>query len=171
MSDVKPDFLIRPAEARDIDQLLELLRGICLLHCEGRPDIFEPSSKFDGATIAEILADPSRPVLVADAGGEVAGYVFCIIKDSSKNPVYRKFINVYIDDFCVSPKYRRMGVGTALFDEVKKLATSIGAHNIDLNVWAFNSGAIEFYKSLGMKPERMYMEYIIDEVKENADKT
>lgn len=161
MQNKETNIIIRPAEARDAEQLAELLHGICLLHCEGRPDIFRPSAKYDRDTIVGMISDSSRPVLVADIDGKVAGYAFCVIKGPAGLPVIRDFTTLYIDDFCVAPEYRRRGVGTAIFEAVKKLAESVGAYHIDLNVWAFNTGAIEFYKSLGMTPERMHMEYIL----------
>lgn len=156
------NFTIRPAEARDAARLRELLEQICLLHVEGRPDIFQPAGKYTIDDIVAMMGDEQKPIFVADTGDDVAGYVFCQFK-RPHNPVMRDYLNLYIDDLCVDTKYRRMGVGRALFDRVRQLAEERGVYNIDLNVWAFNESAIAFYRSLGMQPSRMYMELIVGE--------
>lgn len=152
-------FTIRPAEPRDAARLRELLEQICLLHVEGRPDIFQPAGKYTIDDIVNMMGNAEKPIFVADTGDDIAGYVFCQLK-RPRNPVMRDILNIYIDDLCVDSKYRRLGIGRALFERIKALAAELGAYNIDLNVWAFNESAIAFYRSLGMKPSRMYMEII-----------
>lgn len=156
------NIIIRPAEPRDIPAVTALLAGICLLHCEGRPDIFRPGVKYSAGELETIFADPKTPVLVAERGVEtVAGYLFCIIKRQN-HPVLREITTLYIDDLCVSPAARGQGIGRLLFGAAKELARRIGAYNIDLNVWIFNTGAVKFYENLGMKPSRQIMELILD---------
>ena len=41
---------------------------------------------------------------------------------------------------------------------VEIIAKDIGAKRIDLTVWQFNKTAIKFYKSLGMKTQRIVLE-------------
>ena len=43
----------------------------------------------------------------------------------------------------------------------KAEAENAGCHLAELNVWAFNENAVNFYKSCGMTVQRMYMEYIL----------
>ena len=152
-------FTIRPAKARDAARLRELLEQICLLHVEGRPDLFRAGAKYTVEDIVKMLDDTQKTIFVADTGDDVAGYIFCQFRHVHGS-VMRDYLNLYIDDLCVDPKYRRMGVGRALFERAKQLACERGAYNIDLNVWAFNESAIKFYESLGMKPSRMNMELI-----------
>lgn len=152
-------FTIRPARARDAARLRELLEQICLLHVEGRPDLFCAGAKYTVEDIVKMLEDDQKNIFVADTGDDVAGYIFCQFRHVHGS-VMRDYLNLYIDDLCVDPKYRRMGVGRALFERAKQLACERGAYNIDLNVWAFNESAIRFYESLGMKPSRMNMELI-----------
>ena len=49
-----------------------------------------------------------------------------------------------------------------VMDATKKEAEKCGCHIVELNVWAFNESAVEFYKSCGMTVQRMYMEYVLD---------
>ena len=41
---------------------------------------------------------------------------------------------------------------------VEIIAKDIGAKRIDLTVWQFNKTAMNFYKSLGMKTQRIVLE-------------
>lgn len=153
---------VRIAEKQDIKRLFELLTQICDFHCQGRPDIFRHGQKYNQEQLEEILDDTSRPVFVAvDSANAVVGYAFCINKSCLNNPVMKDRLTVYIDDLCVDEKCRGMGIGKMLFEAVKAYAVSVGAYNIDLNVWEFPGSATGFYEQLGMKTERRYMEYIL----------
>ena len=56
----------------------------------------------------------------------------------------------------------KLSDGRLLMDATKKEAENNGCHIAELNVWAFNENAVEFYKNCGMKVQRMYMEYVLD---------
>ena len=45
-----------------------------------------------------------------------------------------------------------------LFRQIQDIASEIGAERMDLMVWAFNAPALAFYKSLGMKEQRIVLE-------------
>ena len=80
-----------------------------------------------------------------------------MLKDS-KNPVLQSFRVAFIEDIFVSEGLRGRGIGKALFSEAKKRAAKAGAASVELKVWSFNTPAIEFYKSLGMKEQSISME-------------
>lgn len=60
--------------------------------------------------------------------------------------------------FFVLSEYRRQGIATKLFEQIKEISKDIGAKRIDLTVWQFNKSAFDFYKSLGMKEQRTVLE-------------
>ena len=159
---MEKSFTIRSAEPRDAARLRELLEQICLLHVQGRPDLFVPAGKYTVDDIVAMMGDDQSPIFVADTGDDVAGYVFCKFIRRQNNPVMHDRLMLYIDDLCIDEKYRRMGIGRALFEQAKKLAHQRGAYSVELNVWAFNESAIAFYQSLGMQPSRMNMELIVN---------
>ncbi len=156
------DLIIRPAAERDIPRVTELLADICKLHCKGRPDIFKPGIKYDAAQLEALFSDPEHLVLVAEECGRTVGYAICLVKKHSGHPVFCEFTTMYIDDLCVDMNRRGKGIGRRLFEEVRCRAKEIGVHNIELNVWAFNKGAVGFYESLGMRPSKMIMELVLD---------
>ena len=154
---------IRKAQDGDFDKIMELLFDIAALHGRGRPDIFAAAegSKYTKEQLAEIAADPNRPIFVAvDGGGTVAGYAFCMAKTYS-NPVMVGHKAFYIDDFCVDETRRGQHIGTELFEYIKNYAKENGFYNIELNVWEFNSAAVRFYEKCGMKTQRRNMEFIL----------
>ena len=64
----------------------------------------------------------------------------------------------YIDDICILPDFRHMGVGKALYDALAERIRPMGIRKVELKVWAFNESAMGFYEALGMKPQNIIME-------------
>lgn len=85
------------------------------------------------------------------ANGEIAGIALATIKD-------RTVRSIYIDAIFVLEPFRRRGIATRLFRQMQDTASEIGAERMDLMVWAFNAPALAFYKSLGMKEQRIVLE-------------
>jgi ribosomal protein S18 acetylase RimI-like enzyme len=54
-----------------------------------------------------------------------------------------------IDNLAVRKGFRRAGIGRALMEKAHEWALAKGVDIIELNVWEFNQGAIEFYHGLG----------------------
>lgn len=52
-------------------------------------------------------------------------------------------------------------MGTALYNHVIDFARDEGFHNVTLNVWSCNPGALKFYEAMGMKPQKIGMETIL----------
>lgn len=50
-----------------------------------------------------------------------------------------------------------------LFRQIQDTASEIGAERMNLMVWAFNAPALAFYKSLGMKEQRIVLEKQVKE--------
>ncbi|MBO4392293.1 MAG: GNAT family N-acetyltransferase [Clostridia bacterium] len=153
---------IRRANAGDIPAVLNLLSQVLAVHAQGRPDIFKSNvTKYGDNELKEIFADEKKPVFVAEINDAVAGYAFCQLQRIENSSVLKPVKTLYIDDLCVDENLRGHKTGTALFEAVKSFAKSQNCHNITLNVWSFNTPALKFYESLGMKPQREYKEYIL----------
>lgn len=154
---------VRRATELDIPRILELLVQVDMVHHEGRPDIFKgPATKYNAGELAEIIPDDSTPVFVCeDEDGTVMGHAFCIHKQVVGDSVLTDIKTLYIDDICVDSVYRGRGVGKALYEHVVKYAEEKGCYNITLNVWNCNPGAMRFYESLGLVPQKVCMEYVL----------
>ena len=155
---------IRKAEKKDAKKLSELLVTIAQLHHEGRPDIYGAGgAKYDITDVEKKIENTDELILVAVNDDDVVmGYTMSKIIDVEENGILLGYRKMYIDDVCVDSSARKLGIGRKLVEATKKEAENSGCHIVELNVWAFNESAVEFYKNCGMTVQRMYMEYVLD---------
>lgn len=153
---------IRYASEGDIPRLQELLRQVCEVHHRGRPDLFRSGgSKYSDGELRELLGDPARPILVAESGGEVLGYAFCVLQEQRGDRAMTAVRTLYIDDLCVDQACRGRHIGQALYQQALELARRLGCYNVTLNVWSCNESALRFYEKQGLKPQKLGMEVIL----------
>ena len=154
--------MIRFAIEKDIPKIIDLLMQVCLVHHNGRPDIFKVGTKYSAEELKVILKDESRPILVSvDENDNVQGYCFCIYQQHVNNSVLTDIKTLYIDDLCVDETLRGKHIGKELYDSAVKLAKETGCYNLTLNVWSCNKSALKFYESLGLLPQKIGMELIL----------
>ena len=154
---------VRRALDKDIPAILHLLVQVDMVHHNGRPDLFKgPATKYDAEELKQIIADDATPVFVyIDEEESVCGHAFCIHKQEKDNSVLTDIKTLYIDDICVDETKRGKHVGKALYEHVLEYARANGVYNITLNVWTCNPGAMKFYESLGLVPQKIGMEMIL----------
>ncbi len=154
---------VRRANSDDIARILELLVQVDMVHHNGRPDIFKgPATKYNESELKEIISGDSTPVFVAvDERNTVLGHAFCIHRQITDDHVLTDIRTLYIDDICVDENCRGMGVGKTLYEHVVAYARENDYYNITLNVWSCNPGALAFYESMGLKPQKVGMENIL----------
>ncbi len=157
------ELTIRRAEERDIPRITELLYQVHDVHAQKRPDLFKVGAKkYTEPELREILTDDERPVFVAANAedGVVMGYAFCVFqRHTGQNTP--NFTTLYIDDLCVHESARGQHIGKSLYEYVLAFAREKGCHNVTLNVWSCNEGAMGFYKSLGMSVQKLGMEQLL----------
>ncbi|MBR2385456.1 MAG: GNAT family N-acetyltransferase [Clostridia bacterium] len=154
--------MIRRAIEGDIPQILELLRQVNLVHYNARPDVFKKGLKYSKCEVEQLLKQADKPILVwTDATDTVKGYCFCVIKQVVDSNLLTDIKTLYIDDLCVDENCRGQGIGTALYNQAVSLAKELGCYNLTLNVWSCNPTALKFYQSLGLAPQKIFMEKIL----------
>ena len=154
--------MIRRACEKDIPKIEDLLLQVCLVHHNGRPDIFKVGTKYSKEELKALLNDESRPILVSvDENDEVMGYCFCIYQQHESNSVLTDIKTLYIDDLCVDEKLRGKHIGKELYEAAVALAKESGCYNLTLNVWSCNSSAMRFYEKCGLVPQKVAMELIL----------
>ena len=156
--------MIRRAEQRDVPELLRLLLQVNNVHAAGRPDLFRKDCrKYGAADLVRILRDGDRAVFVMTEDGEkIMGYAFTELERHQGESNQTDRLTLYIDDICVDETVRGQGVGKKLFEYVTAYARGMGCHNLTLNVWCLNPGAMKFYEAMGMKPYKVGMETVLD---------
>ena len=154
--------MIRRAKEKDIPKISDLLSQVCLVHHNGRPDIFGVGRKYSLEELKLLLLDEKRPILVSvDENDDVMGYCFCIYQQHINNSVLTDIKTLYIDDLCVDEELRGNHIGKELYDAAVDLARNSGCYNLTLNVWSCNSSALRFYEKCGLVPQKIGMELIL----------
>ena len=153
--------MIRRAEHKDADGIMNLLLQVLTVHHNGRPDYFKPNCrKYTEGELTKIIDDDTRPIFVYDDGG-VKGYAFCVMQETKGDNVRCDMKTLYIDDLCVDERSRGKHIGKSLYEHVKKYAKDEGCYNLTLNVWECNPSARAFYDKQGLKPLKTTLETIL----------
>ncbi len=137
---------IRPAVAED-------LRAIVAIAAES-PTAPQWSQKEFAAMLGADETNPLlRRVLVAERGGEVAGFAVYTVLRSFFPP------EAELESLAVGPLHRRLGLGKALLAAVNASVASFGAEWLLLEVRASNAGAIALYREVGFTPAGIRKDY------------
>ena len=134
---------IRPAAIDDVPLVLQLINALAE---------YEKLSHEVVATEAALEAHlfGSRPyadALIALWDGEPAGFALFFYN-------YSTFLaqpGLYLEDLFVLPKFRRRGIGTALFARLAKIALEGGCGRFEWSVLDWNESAIAFYEEMGAR--------------------
>ena len=154
--------MIRRALNKDITKIGDLLSQVCLVHHNGRPDIFKVGRKYSEDELKILINDDSRPILVSvDENDQVMGYCFCIFQQHINNSVLTDIKTLYIDDLCVDEGLRGRHIGKELYEAAIRLARDSGCYNLTLNVWSCNPSAMKFYEAQGLVQQKISMELIL----------
>ena len=154
---------IRFAQPQDVAGILALLRQVGQVHHRGRPDIFQAKAqKYSASQVLSMLDSSATPIFVAVEAEKVLGYGFCMIKKYEQDPVINDHTTLYIDDLCVDENSRGQHVGQAIYQEILRYAKQRRCYNVTLNVWSCNPGAMKFYEAMGLKPQKVGMETILE---------
>jgi len=66
---------------------------------------------------------------------------------------------LYLEDLYVSPQHRGSGAGKQLLQHLAKLAFDSGCGRFEWSVLDWNEPAIQFYQSLGARPQSEWVRY------------
>lgn len=132
---------IRPFRKEDVEPVWRLMRDLAVF--EGYIDDFR-------VTPADLLAhgfgpSPAFGVFVAVRGETIAGIAvhYTIPWTFDLRPV------LVLKEFYVADALRGLGIGAALFDHLKRHASSIGATQLRWAVLPGNEAAMRFYRAQG----------------------
>lgn len=146
-----------------MERINDLLFQVCLVHHNGRPDLFKTGAKkYTDEQLKSIILDDNTPILVAaDENDSVVGYAFCIFRQFKNDNILTDIKTLYIDDLCVDEKCRGQRIGKTLYNAVIDFAREHDCYNVTLNVWSLNETALKFYKACGLRPQKIGMETIL----------
>ena len=150
------DLLIRKIEERDVEAVGRLWYQLSLYHENfARYYAVRPDTE-------AILGDHVRDLMhrnciffVAEAGGRVVGFVSgYIVMRNPQLVVDRvgKVDNIFVDD-----EFRGKGIGTQLLEQLFAYIKSQNVVYIELSCDFANDRALELYKRLGFKEQKVFM--------------
>jgi GNAT superfamily N-acetyltransferase len=142
---------IREAVASDYDDLCALFDEGDALHRENLPRIFQKprGAVRDRDYVLGLLADEAVGFFIAQVGDRLVGLICVMVRESPEVPIFVRRRYTVVNDVVVKEEFRRTGIGRALMEKAHEWAVAEGADSIELNVWEFNRGAIDFYQTLG----------------------
>ncbi|MEC1178048.1 GNAT family N-acetyltransferase [Metasolibacillus meyeri] len=121
-------------------------------HVREMPAVFKSGpSVMPEAYYRELLESSNSRIFIAKNQEEVIGFAVVSIESSPPfdSLVQRRY--AYIHDFSVKMNTQKQGVGKLLFTACVDWAQAMNVTSLELNVWEFNTNAIDFYKHLGME--------------------
>lgn len=158
------NLMIRYAKREELEAVNKIRKQVNEVHVKGCPDIFrEDGWQLIAPFIYTRFDEENSGVIVAAIEDEIVGFavVQYIVKPESPFNKERRYF--HIEEFGVDENHRRKGIATAMIDFAKEDARKCGFKKIELDMWEFNSGALAFYESAGLKTFRRHMESYVEE--------
>lgn len=100
-------------------------------------------------------ADSPARGLICTIDGQPVGYAIYFLSYSTW--LGRK--GMYLEDLYISPSHRGSGAGKALLRHLAQVAVESGCGRLEWSVLDWNEPAIQFYLSIGAKPQDEWVRY------------
>ena len=144
--------MIRKLTIKDFEIVESVIAKLHKIHVENRPDFYiENEHPISKKEYKAMLNNQDKISIAYLVDAKIAGVCLATIKNKIEK-------SIYIDEIFVLEEFRHQGIATRLYKQIENIAKDIRAKRIDLTVWQFNNTAINFYKSLGMKTQRIVLE-------------
>jgi GNAT superfamily N-acetyltransferase len=133
-------YTIRMAAATDSNEILKLIKELAVF--EKQPDAVILSE--EELVKSAFSENPWVFVYVAEMENKVVGMALYYYGFSTW-----KGRSLHLEDLIVNEKYRKLGIGKALMNQVLQIAKTEKVERMSWEVLDWNTPAVEFYKSLG----------------------
>jgi len=156
------NIVISNLEEKDIKEAAVLVTKLANYTLEQRKDIFVLNYENWEQNLNERLLNKDFQMIVAKDGEKVVGACVAEIKHVGDGEVTNTRDILFIEYIVVSDEYKRKGIGRKMLDYMKDFAKKNNILSLELTVWGYNVGAIEFYEKNDMKIKRTIYEYMMD---------
>ncbi len=145
---------IRPAVKADTATILHFIRELA---------IYEKAEHEVKATEEHIHStlfneQPKAHAIICELDGEAIGFAVYFFSYSTWQGQY----GIYLEDLYVSSAHRGVGAGKQLLTALAKIAVDNNCGRFEWSVLDWNQPAIDFYESLGAKPQSEWIKYRLD---------
>ena len=155
------DIKIRLANKEDLEVLCRLYVEFHEFHMRGVPDrlrsLGDPE-KYDCLELLpklkEIIINKDSEIFIAEINQKPVGFAEVYIREDKPDParVCRKY--GYLQSLLVTEKSRKKGIAKKLVEVVEAWAKQKGAIEMQLDIWEFTEGPLNFYQNLGYRTLR-----------------
>jgi L-amino acid N-acyltransferase YncA len=135
------DYLIRDCDPDDIPEVIDL----CQKHAAYEKASFNPIGKEEKLRDALFSNQPQLFCMVVEINGIIVGYASYTFDFSTWDAA----TFMYMDCLYLEEEARGFGIGEALIEKLKQLATAKNCINIQWQTPEFNERAIKFYHRIG----------------------
>lgn len=98
-------------------------------------------------------------VLVAYVDKQIVGYLAGILNSQYS---YNSIVQAELGNMCIMNEFRKLGIGSKLFEEFKKICKENKINEIKVVASYNNLNAIDFYKRNGFKEAELILKQNID---------
>ena len=145
---------IRPAQITDTETILHFIKELA---------IYEKAEHEAKATPEHIhntlfCETPHAHGLICEHNGQPIGFAIYFFSYYTWQGQY----GIYLEDLYVSPQSRGLGAGKQLLTHLAGIAVEKDCGRFEWSVLDWNQPAIDFYESLGAKPQGEWIRYRLD---------
>lgn len=142
---------VRESKETDLEAVCQLSNEINANHHSHMPhDFVKPDgTNRDAPYWLGFMSKGNSAVFVAEENDVVIGAVAVSVSVSASYPFITSRPRACIATIVVAESYRGKGIGRELMSAAEAYAKEKGAADIKLEVMAFNSNALDFYRELG----------------------
>jgi GNAT superfamily N-acetyltransferase len=140
------NYSIRECQAIDLSSLVVL----CQKHAEYEKANFNPHGKEERLHKALFEAQPKLFCLIVEANEAIVGYASYTFDYSTWDAA----TFMYMDCLFLEEDARGFGIGEAIIEKLKQIASTKSCINIQWHTPTFNEGAIKFYHRIGANSKK-----------------
>lgn len=133
-------IIIRPAEPRDVDGMIALLKSLFGIEAD-----FDFDEARQRAGLCLLLQSGNARVLVAETAGRVVG--MCSVQTVVSTA--EGGLSGWVEDVVVAEDCQGQGIGRALLEQLEAWATGHGVTRLQLLADRNNGAALGFYERMG----------------------
>jgi GNAT superfamily N-acetyltransferase len=149
------DLIFRFAEEKDIPLLLSLIKELAIYE-----KMLDQVSATEESLKKSLLGERKHAeAIIPEYEGNPVGYAIFFHNFST----FEGKPGLYLEDIYVKPEYRGKGIGKALLSYLAKIALERGCARFEWVVLDWNEPSIQFYKSLGAKPQDEWIIYRMED--------
>ncbi len=142
---------IRPATAEDAGLIIRFITDLAIYE-KAEHEVLATESDIKKSLFA---SDSTTSAIICNINNEPAGFAVYFFNYST----WLGQRGLFLEDLYVSPEYRGTGAGKALLKYLAKIALSKNCGRFEWNVLDWNEPAIQFYQSIGAKPQDEWVGY------------